>query len=166
MAYSYRWQYCDIDFLRHCLKQYSLLLEKIPSAILTEEATGTQMFVTGYLSDCIKRCDDGFDDYTMTALLPEGTASVTLQGNGWTIRRLSTRYHGKYAALLPEIAAYYFSKAGRQRRRDTEQALGIFRLCVQQNVGNAVSPARFSLGGRRNSLCQSFENALRRCRPD
>ncbi len=124
MAYSYRWQYCDIDFLRHCLKQYSLLLEKIPSAILTEEATGTQMFVTGYLSDCIKRCDDGFDDYTMTALLPEGTASVTLQGNGWTIRRLSTRYHGKYAALLPEIAAYYFSKAGRQRRRDTEQALG------------------------------------------
>ena len=124
MAYSYRWQYCDIDFLRHCLKQYSLLLEKIPSAILTEETTGTQMFVTGYLSDCIKRCDDGFDDYTMTALLPEGTASVTLQGNGWTIRRLSTRYHGKYAALLPEIAAYYFSKAGRQRRRDTEQALG------------------------------------------
>ena len=90
MAYSYRWQYCDIDFLRHCLKQYSLLLEKIPSAILTEETTGTQMFVTGYLSDCIKRCDDGFDDYTMTALLPEGTASVTLQGNGWTIRRLST----------------------------------------------------------------------------
>ncbi|MFQ8850190.1 hypothetical protein [Ruminococcus callidus] len=124
MAYSYRWQYCDINFLRHCLKQYSLLLEKIPSAILTEETTGTQMFVTGYLSDCIKRCDDGFDDYTMTALLPEGTASVTLQGNGWTIRRLSTRYHGKYAALLPEIAAYYFSKAGRQRRRDTEQALG------------------------------------------
>lgn len=124
MAYSYRWQYCDIDFLWHCLKQYSLLLEKIPSAILTEETTGTQMFVTGYLSDCIKRCDDGFDDYTMTALLPEGTASVTLQGNGWTIRRLSTRYHGKYAALLPEIAAYYFSKAGRQRRRDTEQALG------------------------------------------
>lgn len=124
MAYSYRWQYCDIDFLRHCLKQYNLLLEKIPSAILTEETTGTQMFVTGYLSDCIKRCDDGFDDYTMTALLPEGTASVTLQGNGWTIRRLSTRYHGKYAALLPEIAAYYFSKAGRQRRRDTEQALG------------------------------------------
>lgn len=124
MAYSYRWQYCDIDFLQHCLKQYSLLLEKIPSAILTEETTGTQMFVTGYLSDCIKRCDDGFDDYTMTALLPEGTASVTLQGNGWTIRRLSTRYHGKYAALLPEIAAYYFSKAGRQRRRDTEQALG------------------------------------------
>ena len=109
MAYSYRWQYCDIDFLWHCLKQYSLLLEKIPSAILTEETTGTQMFVTGYLSDCIKRCDDGFDDYTMTALLPEGTASVTLQGNGWTIRRLSTRYHGKYAALLPEIAAYYFS---------------------------------------------------------
>ena len=49
MAYSYRWQYCDIDFLRHCLKQYSLLLEKIPSAILTEETTGTQMFVTGYL---------------------------------------------------------------------------------------------------------------------
>lgn len=124
MAYSYRWQYCDIDFLWHCLKQYSLLLEKIPSAILTEETTGTQMFVTGYLSDCIKRCDDGFDDYTMTALLPEGTASVTLQGNGWTIRRLSTRYHGKYAALLPEIVAYYFSKAGRQRRRDTEQALG------------------------------------------
>lgn len=124
MAYFYRWQYCDMDFLRHCLKQYSLLLEKIPSAILTEETTGTQMFVTGYLSDCIKRCDDGFDDYTMTALLPEGTASVTLQGNGWTIRRLSTRYHGKYAALLPEIAAYYFSKAGRQRRRDTEQALG------------------------------------------
>lgn len=124
MAYSYHWQYCDIDFLQHCLKQYSLLLEKIPSAILTEETTGTQMFVTGYLSDCIKRCDDGFDDYTMTALLPEGTASVTLQGNGWTIRRLSTRYHGKYAALLPEIAAYYFSKAGRQRRRDTEQALG------------------------------------------
>lgn len=124
MAYSYRWQYCDMDFLRYCLKQYSLLLEKIPSAILTEETTGTQMFVTGYLSDCIKRCDDGFDDYTMTALLPEGTASVTLQGNGWTIRRLSTRYHGKYAALLPEIAAYYFSKAGRQRRRDTEQALG------------------------------------------
>ena len=124
MAYFYRWQYCDMDFLRHCLKQYSLLLEKIPSAILTEETTGTQMFVTGYLSDCIKRCDDGFDDYTMTALLPEGTASVTLQGNGWTIRRLSTRYHGKYAALLPEIAAYYFSKAGRQRRRDTEHALG------------------------------------------
>ena len=30
MAYSYRWQYCDMDFLRHCLKQYSLLLEKIP----------------------------------------------------------------------------------------------------------------------------------------
>lgn len=113
-----------MDFLRHCLKQYSLLLEKIPSAILTEEITGTQMFVTGYLSDCIKRCDDGFDDYTMTALLPEGTATVTLQGNGWTIRRLSTRYHGKYAALLPEMAAYYFSKAGRQRRRDTEQALG------------------------------------------
>ena len=123
MAYSYRWQYCDINFLRHCLKQYSLLLEKIPSAILTEETTGTQMFVTGYLSDCIKRCDDGFDDYTMTALLPEGTASVTLQGNGWTIRRLSTRYHGKYAALLPEIAAYYFSKAGRQRRRDTSSML-------------------------------------------
>jgi len=49
MAYSYRWQYCDIDFLRHCLKQYSLLLEKIPSAILTEETTGTQMFVTGPL---------------------------------------------------------------------------------------------------------------------
>ena len=124
MAYSYHWQYCDMNFLRHCLKQYSLLLEKIPSAILTEETTGTQMFVTGYLSDCIKRCDDGFDDYTMTALLPEGTASVTLQGNGWTIRRLSTRYHGKHAALLPEMAAYYFSKAGRQRRRDTEQALG------------------------------------------
>lgn len=77
MAYSYRWQYCDIDFLRHCLKQYSLLLEKIPSAILTEETTGTQMFVTGYLSDCIKRCDDGFDDYTMTALLPEGTATAS-----------------------------------------------------------------------------------------
>ena len=36
MAYSYRWQYCDIDFLWHCLKQYSLLLEKIPSAILTK----------------------------------------------------------------------------------------------------------------------------------
>ena len=123
MAYSYRWQYCDIDFLRHCLKQYSLLLEKIPSAILTEETTGTQMFVTGYLSDCIKRCDDGFDDYTMTALLPEGTATVTLQGNGWTVRRLSTRYHGEYAALLPEMAAYYFSKDGRQQRRDTEQAL-------------------------------------------
>ena len=32
MAYSYRWQYCDMDFLRHCLKKYSLLLEKIPSA--------------------------------------------------------------------------------------------------------------------------------------
>lgn len=124
MAYSYRWQYCDMDFLRHCLKQYSLLLEKIPSAILTEETTGTQMFVTGYLSDCIKRCDDGFDDYTMTALLPEGAATVTLQENRDTIRRLSTRYRGEYAALLPEMAAYYFSKAGRQRRRDTEQALG------------------------------------------
>lgn len=123
MAYSYHWQYCDMNFLRHCLKQYSLLLEKIPSAILTEETTGTQMFVTGYLSDCIKRCDDGFDDYTMTALLPEGTATVTLQGNGWTVRRLSTRYHGEYAALLPEMAAYYFSKDGRQQRRDTEQAL-------------------------------------------
>ena len=124
MAYFYRWQYCDIDFLWHCLKQYSLLLEKIPSAILTEETTGTQMFVTGYLSDCIKRCDDGFDDYTMTALLPEGAATVTLQENRDTVRRLSTRYHGEYAALLPEMAAYYFSKAGRQRRRDTEQALG------------------------------------------
>lgn len=124
MAYSYRWQYCDMDFLRHCLKQYSLLLEKIPSAILTEETTGTQMFVTGYLSDCIKRCDDGFDDYTMTALLPEGAATVTLQENRDTIRRLSTRYRGEYAALLPEMAAYYFSKAGRQRRRDTEQTLG------------------------------------------
>lgn len=124
MAYFYRWQYCDMDFLRHCLKQYSLLLEKIPSAILTEETTGTQMFVTGYLSDCIKRCDDGFDDYTMTALLPEGAATVTLQENRDTVRRLSTRYHGEYAALLPEMAAYYFSKAGRQRRRDTEQALG------------------------------------------
>ena len=54
MAYSYRWQYCDMDFLRHCLKKYSLLLEKIPSAILTEETTGTQMFVTEFLSDCIK----------------------------------------------------------------------------------------------------------------
>ena len=31
MAYFYRWQYCDMDFLRHCLKQYSLLLEKIPN---------------------------------------------------------------------------------------------------------------------------------------
>ena len=124
MAYSYRWQYCDMDFLRHCLKKYSLLLEKIPSAILTEETTGTQMFVTEFLSDCIKRCDDGFDDYTMTALLPEGAATVTLQENRDTVRRLSTRYHGKYAALLPEIAAYYFSKAGRQQRRDTEQALG------------------------------------------
>ncbi|MEE1398213.1 hypothetical protein [Ruminococcus sp.] len=124
MAYFYRWQYCDMDFLRHCLKQYSLLLEKIPSAILTEETTGTQMFVTGYLSDCIKRCDDGFDDYTMTALLPEGAATVTLQENRDTIRRLSTRYRGEYAALLPEMAAYYFSKAGRQRRRDTEQTLG------------------------------------------
>ena len=124
MAYSYRWQYCDMDFLRHCLKKYSLLLEKIPSAILTEETTGTQMFVTEFLSDCIKRCDDGFDDYTMTALLPEGAATVTLQENRDTVRRLSTRYHGEYAALLPEMAAYYFSKAGRQRRRDTEQALG------------------------------------------
>ena len=124
MAYFYRWQYCDMDFLRHCLKQYSLLLEKIPSAILTEETTGTQMFVTEFLSDCIKRCDDGFDDYTMTALLPEGAATVTLQENRDTVRRLSTRYHGEYAALLPEMAAYYFSKAGRQRRRDTEQALG------------------------------------------
>ena len=124
MAYSYRWQYCDMDFLRHCLKKYSLLLEKIPSAILTEETTGTQMFVTEFLSDCIKRCDDGFDDYTMTALLPEGAATVTLQENRDTVRRLSTRYHGEYAALLPEMAAYYFSKAGRQQRRDTEQALG------------------------------------------
>ena len=35
MAYSYRWQYCDMDFLRHCLKKYSLLLEKIPSVHLT-----------------------------------------------------------------------------------------------------------------------------------
>ena len=102
MAYSYRWQYCDMDFLRHCLKKYSLLLEKIPSAILTEETTGTQMFVTEFLSDCIKRCDDGFDDYTMTALLPEGAATVTLQENRDTVRRLSTRYHGEYAALLPE----------------------------------------------------------------
>ena len=119
MAYSYRWQYCDMDFLRHCLKKYSLLLEKIPSAILTEETTGTQMFVTEFLSDCIKRCDDGFDDYTMTALLPEGAATVTLQENRDTVRRLSTRYHGEYAALLPEMAAYYFSKAGRQQRRDT-----------------------------------------------
>lgn len=110
--------------MQHCLKQYGLLLEKIPSAILTEETTGTQMFVTGYLSDCIKRCDDGFDDYTMTALLPEGAITVSLQGNGWTVRRLSTHYRGEYAALLPEMAAYYFSKAGRQRRRDTEQALG------------------------------------------
>lgn len=42
MAYSYHWQYCDMDFLQHCLKQYGLLLEKIPSAILTEETTGTQ----------------------------------------------------------------------------------------------------------------------------
>lgn len=124
MAYSYRWQYCDIDFLRHCLKQYSLLLEKIPSAILTEETTGTQMFVTGYLSDCIKRCDDGFDDYTMTVLLPKRKTTITLQTDGRTIRHVSTRYHGKHAALLPEMAAYYFSKAGRQRRRDTEQALG------------------------------------------
>lgn len=124
MAYSYRWQYCDMDFLQHCLKKYSLLLEKIPSAILTEETTGTQMFVTEFLSDCIKRCDDGFDDYTMTALLPEGAATVTLQENRDTVRRLSTRYHGEYAALLPEMAAYYFSKAGRQQRRDTEQALG------------------------------------------
>lgn len=124
MAYSYRWQYCDIDFLRHCLKQYSLLLEKIPSAILTEEATGTQMFVTGYLSDCIKRCDDGFDDYTMTVLLPKRKTTITLQTDGRTIRHVFTRYHGKHAALLPEMAAYYFSKAGRQRRRDTEQALG------------------------------------------
>lgn len=123
MAYSYRWQYCDIDFLRHCLKQYSLLLEKIPSAILTEETTGMQMFVTGYLSDCIKRCDDGFDDYTMTVLLPKRKTTITLQTDGRTIRHVSTRYHGKHAALLPEMAAYYFSKAGRQRRRDTEQAL-------------------------------------------
>ena len=123
MAYSYRWQYCDMDFLRHCLKQYSLLPEKIPSAILTEETTGTQMFVTGYLSDCIKRCDDGFDDYTMTVLLPKRKTTITLQTDGRTIRRLSTRYRGKYAALLPEMAAYYFSKAGRQRQRDTEQAL-------------------------------------------
>lgn len=123
MAYSYRWQYCDMDFLRHCLKQYSLLPEKIPSAILMEETTGTQMFVTGYLSDCIKRCDDGFDDYTMTVLLPKRKTTITLQTDGRTIRRLSTRYRGKYAALLPEMAAYYFSKAGRQRRRDTEQAL-------------------------------------------
>ena len=123
MAYSYRWQYCDINFLRHCLKQYSLLLEKIPSAILTEETTGTQMFVTGYLSDCIKRCDDGFDDYTMTVLLPKRKTTITLQTDGRTIRHVSTRYHGKHAALLPEMAAYYFSKAGRQRRRDTEQAL-------------------------------------------
>lgn len=123
MAYSYHWQYCDMDFLRHCLKQYSLLPEKIPSAILTEETTGTQMFVTGYLSDCIKRCDDGFDDYTMTVLLPKRKTTITLQTDGRTIRRLSTRYRGKYAALLPEMAAYYFSKAGRQRQRDTEQAL-------------------------------------------
>lgn len=124
MAYFYRWQYCDMDFLRHCLKQYSLLLEKIPSAILTEETTGTQMFVTGFLSDCIKRCDDGFDDYTMTVLLPKGKTTITLQTDGRTIHHLSTRYHGEYAALLPEMAAYYFSKAGRQRRRDTEQAMG------------------------------------------
>lgn len=124
MAYSYRWQYCDMDFLRHCLKKYSLLPEKIPSAILTEETTGTQMFVTGYLSDCIKRCDDGFDDYTMTVLLPKRKTTITLQTDGRTIRHVSTRYHGKHAALLPEMAAYYFSKAGRQRRRDTEQALG------------------------------------------
>lgn len=124
MAYSYRWQYCDMDFLRHCLKQYSLLLEKIPSAILTEETTGTQMFVTGYLSDCIKRCDDGFDDYTMTVLLPKRKTTITLQTDGRTIRHVFTRYHGEHAALLPEMAAYYFSKAGRQRRRDTEQTLG------------------------------------------
>lgn len=123
MAYSYRWQYCDMDFLQHCLKQYSLPLEKIPSAILTEETTGTQMFITGYLSDCIKRCDDGFDDYTMTVLLPKRKTTITLQTDGRTVRRLSTRYHGEYAALLPEMAAYYFSKAGRQRQRDTEQAL-------------------------------------------
>lgn len=123
MAYSYRWQYCDMDFLRHCLKQYSLLLEKIPSAIFTEETTGTQMFVTEFLSDCIKRCDDGFDDYTMTVLLPKGKTTITLQTDGRTIRHVFTRYHGEYAALLPEMAAYYFSKAGRQRRRDTEQAL-------------------------------------------
>ena len=123
MVYFYRWQYCDMDFLRHCLKQYSLLLEKIPSAILTEETTGTQMFVTGFLSDCIKRCDDGFDDYTMTVLLPKGKTTITLQTDGRTIRHVFTRYHGKHAALLPEMAAYYFSKAGRQRRRDTEQAM-------------------------------------------
>lgn len=123
MAYSYHWQYCDMDFLRHCLKQYSLPPEKIPSAILTEETTGTQMFVTEFLSDCIKRCDDGFDDYTMTVLLPKRKTTITLQTDGRTIRRLSTRYRGKYAALLPEMAAYYFSKAGRQRQRDTEQAL-------------------------------------------
>lgn len=124
MAYSYRWQYCDMDFLWHCLKKYSLLLEKIPSAILTEGTTGTQMFVTEFLSDCIKRCDDGFDDYTMTVLLPKRKTTITLQTDGRTIRHVFTRYHGEYAALLPEMAAYYFSKAGRQRRRDTEQALG------------------------------------------
>lgn len=123
MAYSYHWQYCDMDFLRHCLKQYSLPPEKIPSAILTEETTGTQMFVTEFLSDCIKRCDDGFDDYTMTVLLPKRKTTITLQTDGRTIRHVFTRYHGKYAALLPEMAAYYFSKAGRQRQRDTEQAL-------------------------------------------
>ena len=132
MAYSYRWQYCDMDFLRHCLKKYSLLLEKIPSAILTEETTGTQMFVTEFLSDCIKRCDDGFDDYTMTALLPEGAATVTLQENRDTVRRLSTRYHGEYAALLPEMAAYYFPKpadsSGGIRNRLWENAVSHFSI--------------------------------------
>lgn len=143
MAYSYRWQYCDIDFLRHCLKQYSLLLEKIPSAILTEETTGTQMFVTGYLSDCIKRCDDGFDDYTMTVLLPKRKTTITLQTDGRTIRHVFTRYHGKHAALLPEMAAYYFSKAGRQRQRDTEQALGIRCFAFFDHVYNRMLETQF-----------------------
>ncbi|MFR6495430.1 MAG: hypothetical protein ACLUOF_02645 [Ruminococcus sp.] len=94
MAYFYRWQYCDMDFLRHCLKQYSLLLEKIPSAILTEETTGTQMFVTGYLSDCIKRCDDGFDDYTMTALCRKGQPLSRCKEMG-----------GRFAVFPPAITA-------------------------------------------------------------
>ena len=40
MAYSYRWQYCDMDFLRHCLKKYSLLLKQLqlpPEKITLEQ---------------------------------------------------------------------------------------------------------------------------------
>ena len=170
MAYSYRWQYCDMDFLRHCLKKYSLLLEKIPSAILTEETTGTQMFVTEFLSDCIKRCDDGFDDYTMTHFAGRGSHCHAARKQGYSspsFHPLSRRICGTAAengSLLlfqsrQTAAAGYGTGSGKTLFR-------IFRLCVQQNVGSAVSPARFSLGGRRNSFCQPFENALRRCRSD